>query len=63
MYLLLINLKDKLPSGQAKTDALQLYERGNLHQLIRKEILFGLVPKTLSGLILTKNKQYLFLLY
>ena len=43
-------LKDRLPSGQIKTDALDLYEHGNLHQVIRKEILFGLVPKTLSGL-------------
>ena len=47
------NLKpyeDRLPSGQMKSDALDLYEHGNLHQVIRKEILFGLVPKTLSGL-------------
>ena len=33
-----------------KDRALKLWKRGDLHQLIRKEILFGLVPKTLSGM-------------
>ena len=32
-----------------KNEALKLWTRGDLHQTIRKEILFGLVPKTLSG--------------
>ena len=33
-----------------KDKALEFWRRGDLHQIIRKEILFGLVPKTLSGM-------------
>ena len=33
-----------------KDEAMRLWGRGDLHQIIRKEILFGLVPKTLSGM-------------
>ena len=33
-----------------KQKARAFLERGDLHQMLRKEILFGLVPKTVSGL-------------
>ena len=32
-----------------KEKALKFVQRGNLHQLLRKEIMFGLIPKTTSA--------------
>ena len=32
-----------------KNKALKFIKRGNLHQILRKEIMFGLVPKTVSA--------------
>ena len=32
-----------------KEKALRFIQRGNLHQLLRKEIMFGLIPKTTSA--------------
>ena len=41
-----------------KSEALKLWKRGDLHQIIRKEILFGLVPKTLSGMRFQSFSSY-----
>ena len=41
--------KVSLPTGDMKNKALKFIKRGNLHQLLRKEIMFGLVPKTVSA--------------
>ena len=51
-------LLDNLPAGPVKSKAIKLFGKGNLHQIIRKEILFGLVPKTLSGMRLNLTWVY-----
>ena len=34
-----------------KTAAMEFLKDGKLHQMLRKEILFGLIPKTVIGMI------------
>ena len=42
--------KDSLPlSAQVKKQALDLMKKGNMHQNLRKEIMFGLLPTTTTG--------------
>ena len=45
--------KDKMPStfDKEKKEAFELLKDGKLHQTLRKEILYGLIPKTVSGII------------
>ena len=45
----LITFKESLRPGDMKNKALKFVQRGNLHQVLRKEILFGLIPKTMSA--------------
>ena len=50
--------KDLLPlSSQVKNQALDLVRKGTMHQNLRKEISFGLLPTT------TKGKWFYFGLY
>ena len=41
---------DSLPAGPMKKRALKFLAKGNLHQSLRHEILFGLIPKTRTGM-------------
>ena len=42
---------ESLPPGDMKTEALAFLHCSDLHQILRKEILFGLIPKTVQGLV------------
>ena len=44
-----------LPEGQMKKNALEFLAKGSLHQYLRNEILFGLIPKTRSGILALKS--------
>jgi len=46
---------DSLPPGDVKTKALAFLQRSDLHQILRKEILFGLIPKTVQA---SPNQQH-----
>ena len=40
---------DKVPDEETKNRAAEFLNRKDLYQIIRREISFGLVPKTLTG--------------
>ena len=48
--ILLKLFKATLPNGFEKDEALRFISQGDHHQILRKEILFGLRPTTLTGL-------------
>ena len=41
---------DSLPDGPIKEEALEFLAKGDLHKYLRDEILFGLIPKTRTGM-------------
>ena len=43
---------DSLPDGPMKDGALEFLAKGDLHKYLRDEILFGLIPKTRTGMAL-----------
>ena len=46
---------NSLPDGPVKKEALEFLAKGNLHKYLRDEILFGLIPKTRTGMALNLN--------
>ena len=45
-----LSLKDSLQPSNEVTKALEFLRKGDQHQILRKEIQFGLMPTTLKGL-------------
>ena len=41
----------------SRTNALAFLNKGNMHQVLRKEIMFGLLPTTLTGIRLTLSED------
>ena len=49
------------PTTISKTNALAFLNKGNMHQVLRKEIMFGLLPTTLTGTSLTLSNDWIIL--
>ena len=57
-YEFISEISDINTSEEIEERAIEFLNRNNVHQVIRREILFGLIPKTLAVKTYNRNIKY-----